>query len=53
MVAPAVEAPVVIGLDVGGTRTLSGIVDRDGIVRSEARLVGVGLVAFEALDGMR
>jgi hypothetical protein len=40
MVAPAVEAPVVIGLDVGGTKILSG-------------LVGAGRVAFEALDGMR
>jgi hypothetical protein len=26
MVAPAVEAPVVIGLDVGGTKILSGLV---------------------------
>ena len=32
MVAPAVEAPVVIGLDVGGTKILSGLVDRDGHV---------------------
>jgi glucokinase len=35
MVAPAVEAPVVIGLDVGGTKILSGLVDRDGNVLSE------------------
>jgi glucokinase len=35
MVAPAVEAPVVIGLDVGGTKILSGIVDRDGQVLAE------------------
>ncbi len=35
MVAPAVEAPVVIGLDVGGTKILSGHVDRDGNVLSE------------------
>ena len=27
MVAPAVEAPVVIGLDAGGTKVLSGLVD--------------------------
>ena len=33
MVAPAVEAPVVIGLDVGGTKILSGLVDRDGTAR--------------------
>ena len=35
MVAPAVEAPVVIGLDVGGTKILSGLVDRDGNVLAE------------------
>jgi glucokinase len=32
MVAPAVEPPVVIGLDVGGTKILSGLVDREGNV---------------------
>lgn len=35
MVAPAVEAPVVIGLDVGGTKILSGLVDRDGNILAE------------------
>jgi glucokinase len=35
MVAPAVEAPVVIGLDVGGTKILSGLVDRKGNVLAE------------------
>jgi glucokinase len=30
-----VEAPLVIGLDVGGTKILSGLVDRDGNVVSE------------------
>jgi glucokinase len=35
MVAPAVEAPVVIGLDVGGTKILSGLVDREGNVLAE------------------
>ncbi len=35
MVAPAVEAPVVIGLDVGGTKILSGLVDREGTVLAE------------------
>jgi glucokinase len=35
MVAPAVRAPVVIALDVGGTKILSGRVDRDGQVLSE------------------
>jgi predicted NBD/HSP70 family sugar kinase len=32
MVARAVAAPLVIGLDVGGTKILSGLVDRDGSV---------------------
>ena len=35
MVAPAVEAPVVIGLDVGGTKILFGLVDRQGNVLEE------------------
>ena len=30
MVAPAVGAPVVIGLDAGGTTILSGLVERKG-----------------------
>jgi glucokinase len=39
MVAPAVEAPVVIGLDVGGTKIRSGLVDREGrlLVEREVR----------------
>jgi glucokinase len=35
MVARAVAAPLVIGLDVGGTKILSGLVDRDGNVVAE------------------
>ena len=35
MVAPAVAAPLVIGLDVGGTKILSGLVDREGNVLEE------------------
>jgi glucokinase len=35
MVAPTVEAPVVIGLDVGGTKIRSGLVGRDGGVVAE------------------
>ena len=38
MVAPAVEAPVVIGLDVGGTKIRSGVVDRDGHVLEDREL---------------
>src|ERR671910_273258 len=35
MVAPAMQAPVAIGLDVGGTKILSGLVDRDGSILAE------------------
>jgi glucokinase len=35
MVAPAVQPPVSIGLDVGGTKILSGLVDRDGSILAE------------------
>jgi len=35
MVAPAVQPPVVIGLDVGGTKILSGLVDREGSILAE------------------
>jgi len=38
MVAPAVEAPVVIGLDVGGTKIRSGLVDREGTVLAEREM---------------
>jgi hypothetical protein len=45
MVAPAVAAPLVIGLDVGGTRTLSGS-------GAEAGLLGVDLVGVDAREGI-
>jgi glucokinase len=35
MVAPAVQPPVAIGLDVGGTKILSGLVDREGAIVAE------------------
>lgn len=38
MVAPAVEPPVVIGLDVGGSKIRFGLVDRDGKVLEEREL---------------
>jgi glucokinase len=38
MVARAVSAPLVIGLDVGATKILSGLVDRDGNVLAEHRV---------------
>src|SRR6188508_272303 len=38
MVAPAVEAPVVIGLDVGGTKIRSGLIDREGTVLVEREM---------------
>jgi hypothetical protein len=61
MVAPAVEAPLVIGLDVGGSKILSGLVHpANRMLRivpaelgPEAGLVGSGLVVFETLDGLR
>ena len=42
MVAPAVEAPVVIALDVGGTKILSGLVDREGNVLEEHEVPSPG-----------
>jgi glucokinase len=42
MVAPAVEAPVVIGLDVGGTKILSGRVDREGRILAEHEIPSPG-----------
>jgi glucokinase len=38
MVARAVTAPLVIGLDVGGTKILAGLVDREGNVLAEHRV---------------
>lgn len=42
MVASAVQAPVVIGLDVGGTKILSGLVDRLGNVLEEREVPSPG-----------
>ena len=38
MVARAVTAPLVIGVDVGGTKILAGLVDREGHVLAEHRV---------------
>jgi glucokinase len=38
MVARALGAPLVIGLDVGGTKILAGVVDRDGAVLAQHEL---------------
>jgi len=54
MVARAVAAPLVIGLDVGGTKILSGLVDRDGNVLRRSELVSPGSSeedVLAALDG--
>jgi glucokinase len=61
MVAPGVAAPFVIGVDLGGTKILSGVVDRDGgILRrsesespaeSEGDIVAALDAAIEALLG--
>ena len=38
MVARALDAPLVIGVDVGGTKILAGVVDRDGSVHAKNEL---------------
>ena len=60
MVAPAVQSPVVIGLDVGGTKILSGLVDRDGSILAEHEVPspdgseeGVLAALDEAVEALR
>lgn len=52
MVARGVSPPLVIGLDVGGTKISSGVVDRDGRVRrrSEVESPGTEREVVAALD---
>jgi glucokinase len=52
MVAPAVQAPLVIGLDVGGTKILSGLVDRDGTVVAEHTVHSPGDSEEDVLDAL-
>ena len=52
MVAPAVQAPLVIGLDVGGTKILSGLVDRDGNVVTEHVVDSPGDSEQDVLDAL-
>jgi glucokinase len=52
MVAPAVEPPVVIGLDVGGTKILSGLVDREGHVLEQREAPSVGASEDEVLAAL-
>jgi glucokinase len=52
MVARAVAAPLAIGLDVGATKTLSGLVDREGNVLGEHRSVTPGSSQEAALATM-
>jgi glucokinase len=52
MVAPAVEPPVVIGLDVGGTKILSGLVDREGNVLAEHEVPSEGASEDEVLAAL-
>ena len=52
MVARAVTAPLVIGLDVGGTKILSGLVDREGNVVAEHRVATPDHSQEEALRAM-
>lgn len=52
MVAPAVEPPVVIGLDVGGTKIRSGLVDREGDVLAEREVPSPGTSEQEVLAAL-
>ena len=52
MVARTVASPLVIGLDVGGTKILSGLVDREGTVVVERRVATPGESQEEALTAM-
>ncbi len=52
MVAPAVEPPVVIGLDVGGTKILSGLVDREGNVLEQRMAPSPGASEDEVLAAL-
>jgi glucokinase len=52
MVARAVSAPLVIGVDVGGTKILSGLVDREGGVLAEHRIATPGDSQKDALAAM-
>ena len=52
MVAPAVTAPLVIGLDVGGTKILSGLVDREGNVIAEREAQSPGESESDVLDAL-
>jgi len=52
MVARAVAAPLVIGLDVGATKILAGLVNRDGEVVAEHRVATPGASQEEALAEM-
>jgi glucokinase len=52
MVAPAVEPPVVIGLDVGGTKIRSGLVDREGNVLEEREVPSPGTSEQEVLAAL-
>ena len=52
MVAPAVKPPVVIGLDVGGTKILSGLVDREGNVLEEREVPSPGASEDEVLAAL-
>lgn len=52
MVARAVTAPLVIGVDVGGTKILAGLVDREGHVLAEHRVATPDHSQEDALAAM-
>ena len=43
MLPPGVAAPVVIGVDVGGTKILSGVVDREGSISRRLEIESPGI----------
>lgn len=52
MVARAVASPLVIGLDVGATKILAGLVDREGEILAEYRVATPGSSQEDALAAM-
>jgi glucokinase len=52
MVARAVASSLVIGLDVGATKILAGLVDRDGVVVADRRTATPGASQEDALAAM-
>ena len=52
MVAAAVEATHVIGVDLGGTKILAGLVDREGRITRETQLPTPASSTGDLIDGL-